>query len=323
MHANVATKRDDIDRHFLNDVISGLDSPRKSLPAKYFYDRKGSELYGQITQLPEYYPTRTETALMETILNEIGTNCFNCRTVVEFGSGSGRRSELILNALPAVRTYVPIDVSQKLLDGTRNVIGNSHPEIDVAPVLADFTHDFKLPASVTPELLGFFPGSTIGNFLPDEAEAFLATALRILGADGRMLIGVDLVKSDDILERAYDDADGVTAAFNLNLLHRINRELQADIDLSNFAHQAFYDPSKQRVEMHLVSLTDQSIELGTGDRFSFKAGETIHTENSHKYTVDGFQSLARNAGWSPAKVWTDTNGLFSIHLLQAKPTHAG
>ena len=323
MNVNAAAVLDDVDQQFLDDVIAGLTSSRKSLPAKYFYDRKGSQLYGQITQLPEYYPTRTETALMESVLGNIGESCFNCRTVIEFGSGSGRRSELILNALPAARTYVPIDVSEKLLDETRDVIVSSHPHIDVVPLRADFTEPFKLPRRVTPELLGFFPGSTIGNFLPAEAEPFLASALQILGPESRMLIGVDLVKPVDILERAYDDAAGVTAAFNLNLLHRINRELMADFDPTGFAHQAFFNEPEQRIEMHLVSLQNQSVRLGMGTRVDFQAGETIHTENSHKYTIDGFQALARNAGWWPVHVWTDPANLFSIHLLQAKPAHAG
>ena len=315
MSTSVALRASTPASPFYHDVVVGLSSSKKTLPAKYFYDRAGSELYEKITRLPEYYPTRTETALMETVLPNIHEACVDRKAIVELGSGSGRRTELILKAIPCARHYVPIDVSAKLLEATRHTIGKSHPQVEVIPVQGDFLQAIKLPNRALKKPLGFFPGSTIGNFLPVEAEALLRSWSSSLGQEAMMLIGVDLVKAVDVLEAAYDDAAGVTAAFNLNLLHRINRELDADIDPGAFVHRAHYDEDRRRIEMHLVSLHEQEITLGTGERFSFAAGESIHTENSHKYSVKDFQGLAESAGWCPEKVWVDNKRLFSIHLL--------
>lgn len=286
MSTGVARRAPQATSPFHRDVVDGLGSEIKSLPAKYFYDRAGSELYEKITRLPEYYPTRTETALMESVLPQIGDACRDRQAIVELGSGSGKRTELVLKAIPSASCYVPIDVSGKLLETTRQTIRSSHPHVEVLPVQADFLRAVRLPQHALNKPLGFFPGSTIGNFLPEEAENLLRTWSTSLGSQAMMLVGVDLVKSVDVLEAAYDDSAGVTAAFNLNLLHRINKELGADIDPGAFVHRAFYNRSKQRIEMHLVSLHQQEVTLGTGEQFSFSAEESIHTENSHKYSPD-------------------------------------
>lgn len=303
---------------FLEDVISGLCGARKTLNPKYFYDEQGSRLFERITELPEYYITRTETGLMEQIGDDLASHCNGARVIVEFGSGSGRRSDLLLTALPGVDSYVPIDVSEELLASTAKVVESAHPGIRVIPLVADFTARMQLPA-VTPKIrLGYFPGSTIGNFLPADAVNFLKNARTLLGHKAQMLVGVDLVKAIDTLEQAYDDDAGVTSEFNKNILKRINRELDADFDLDKFGHQAFFDEHRSRIEMHLVSLTRQTVSIGGSYRINFSAGESIHTENSHKNTIEGFQQLARQAGWKCATHWVDDKRLFSIHLLEAE-----
>jgi len=303
---------------FLEDVISGLGGARKSLDPKYFYDERGSHLFERITKLPEYYITRTETRLMEQINNDLASHCDAARAIVEFGSGSGRRSELLLTALPGVDSYVPIDVSEELLASTARVVERTHPGIRVIPLVADFTGRMQLPAATPQNCLGYFPGSTIGNFLPGDAVSFLKNARSLLAHNAQMLVGVDLVKDFDTLEHAYDDDAGVTSEFNKNILERINRELDADFDLDKFGHQAFFDENRSRIEMHLVSLTRQTVSIDGDYRVEFSAGESIHTENSHKYTTEGFQQLAQQAGWQCATHWMDDTGLFSIHLLETR-----
>lgn len=305
------------DREFLDDVLEGLAAPSKYLQAKYFYDDIGSRIYSEITQLPEYYPTRTETGLMQEIRSELATECHDRQAVVEFGSGSGRRSEILLEALGTVRSYVPIDVSMQLLEDTRAVVGKSHPSIKVRPLLADFLGDYTLPAGTPEPRLGYFPGSTVGNFLPGESRNFLAKSRQVLGVDAQLLIGTDLVKPVELLEAAYDDAAGVTARFNKNLLVRINRELNADFDVSTFDHRADYNPALQRMEMRLVSRVDQVVNVAGIRHFRFREGESIHTENSHKFTLSGFQNLAAEAGWKPVRHWMDDKQWFGIHLLSA------
>ncbi len=302
---------------FLDDVLTGLNAERKTLNPKYFYDATGSELFAQITALPEYYITRTETSLMRAIARQIGEHCGAARAIVEFGSGSGERSDILLSTLPGVVRYIPIDVSEELLASTARVVESSYPHITVSTLVADFTAQLQLPSGTPDHRLGYFPGSTIGNFLPTEAVSFLQSARKLLGANSKMLIGVDLAKAVDKLERAYDDSAGVTGRFNKNVLVRINEELGADFDLRNFAHQAFFDRRRSRVEMHLVSLTDQRVSIDGTHKVAFRAGETIHTENSHKYTVDGFRQLARSAGWRSTTDWVDDDRLFSIHLLES------
>ncbi|MBT8078555.1 MAG: L-histidine N(alpha)-methyltransferase [Gammaproteobacteria bacterium] len=308
---------------FLDDVVAGLTAQRKSLDPKYFYDETGSGLFGRITELPEYYITRTETEIMRAAAPDISAHCGDIRTIVEFGSGSGERSEILLSALDQASHYAPIDVSDELLQDTATVVQNAHPSIQVVPIVADFTSEILLPARLPRAWLGYFPGSTIGNFLPMAATRFLANARRMLGRHATMLIGVDLVKSVDRLEQAYDDSQGVTDAFNKNVLVRINNELGGTFDVQQFEHRAVFNKEQSRIEMHLVSKSDQFVEIDGTYRIRFRAGETIHTENSHKYTLDGFRALARQAGWSPVACWTDVNDDFSVHLLRgvAGPQH--
>lgn len=301
---------------FLDDVLAGLIADRKSLNPKYFYDEAGSRLFERITELPEYYITRTETNLMQQITTDIADRCADARAIVEFGSGSGQRSDILLSALPDITRYVPIDVSEDLLASTSAVVEQAHPNVRVTPLVADFTGKMRLPGDTPQRRLGYFPGSTIGNFLPADAISFMENAKAVLGTWSRMLIGVDLAKATDRLERAYDDAAGVTAQFNKNILTRMNEELGADFRLNQFAHQAFFDRDLSRIEMHLVSLADQRVSIDGEYRVNFRAGETIHTENSHKFTIDGFSQLAKKAGWSPVKHWIDDERLFSVHLLE-------
>lgn len=308
-------KTDERSAAFRNDVIRGLGAPRKHLDPKYFYDAAGSALFEDITRLPEYYITRTETRLMKRIAPEIGRVCCDTRAVIEFGSGSGKRSDILIDALPNLAVYVPMDVSPDLLEATRRVVNTAHPDIRVVPLIADFGAKLDLPDTVPVERLGYFPGSTIGNFNRRDAQAFLARAREALGRGARMLVGADLVKSQHVLDRAYNDSAGVTERFNKNILRRINGELDANFDIDAFAHQAFFVEERERVEMHLVSLADQKVALRDGPVFEFAEGETIHTENSYKFTLDGFAAIAGQAGWRVERQWTDEQRLFSVHLL--------
>lgn len=306
-----------IDRSFLQDVVAGLRAPQKHLSAKYFYDRRGSDLFEQITRLPEYYPTRTELAILDSYGPEIAAGLPPGAALVEFGSGSTAKVRRLLPHLADLSTYVPIDVSEEFLRSEAEELGRDFPRLRVEPVAADFTKPVTLPDDLrdAPKV-GFFPGSTIGNFEPEIAAALLGSFARTLGAGATLIVGIDLVKDKAVLDAAYDDAAGVTAAFNLNLLARINRELGADFDLDAFAHQAFFDENLGRIEMHLVSRRSQLVTVA-GVPFHFASGETIHTENSYKYTVPGFRALARGAGWEHARVWTDPDALFSVHALTA------
>lgn len=303
---------------FLRDVLVGLRAEKKTLNPKYFYNEVGSQLFEQITQLPEYYITRTETKMMQQIVTEIETHCGDAQAVVEFGSGSGQRSDLLLSGLPNVTQYVPIDVSEELLAATSELVERAHSHVRVTPLVADFTQNMRLPAKTPKRKLGYFPGSTIGNFLPGEAASFLKNAKNVLGDQSRMLIGVDLAKATDRLESAYDDAAGVTAQFNINVLARINEELGANFLLDDFEHQAFFDPDLSRIEMHLVSLKNQRVTIDGEHTVDFCADETIHTENSHKYTIDGFHNLAMESNWFPVTHWVDEERLFSVHLLESQ-----
>jgi len=299
---------------FVADVVAGLTAKPKQLPPKYFYDALGSALFEQITRLPEYYPTRCELALLHE--NAVAMASFfpsGC-ALVEFGSGSSRKARILLGAAATVEAYVPIDISGDFLQQDAAQLRRDFPHLAVHPVIADFTVASELPSAVAHmPRVGFFPGSTIGNFEPHEAAAFLRRAGRLLGAGAALLVGVDLIKAPDILYRAYNDAAGVTAKFNLNLLGRINRELGADFDLSAFEHHAFYNAERRRIEMHLASTRRRKVRV-CGATVEFRAGETIHTENSYKYSIDSFQALAHGSGWSPLAVWND--GLFSVHLLR-------
>ena len=301
---------------FADAVLAGFARKPRSLPCRFFYDARGSALFEEITQLPEYYPTRAETALLETYGGEIAERMGDARVLVEFGSGSSRKTSLLLSALPRVSVYVPIDVAGESLAEAADWLSERHDGLAIRPLVADFTKTRTLPiVARRAQKLGFFSGSTIGNLTHAEAHAFLVNAAYLLGQGASFLVGVDLKKDPAILIPAYNDSGGVTAAFNLNLLERINRELDGDIDLDRFAHDAVYDGIQGRIEMHLVSLASQTVRV-LGRPFRFANGERIHTENSHKYSVEEFQALASTAGWTPAHAWTDTDRLFSLHLLQ-------
>ena len=306
-----------LDEDFAAAVIAGLSQAQKSLPCRYFYDARGSELFEEITELAEYYPTRTELAILRAHAGELAQRVAPGSVLVEFGSGSSRKTEVLLDAMPGLAAYVAIDVSVSALEGARERLEARYPGLCVITRVGDFRMALDLPAELAgAPRLGFFPGSTIGNLTRDEAVGLMGDMGRSLGAGARLVIGADLRKDVARLLAAYDDARGVTAAFNLNLLTRINRELGADFDLSGFAHEAFFDPNESRIEMRLVSLRAQQVHvLGRG--FSFGAQERIHTENSHKYTVEDFEALARRAGWLPFALWRDPHHLFSVHELIA------
>lgn len=298
------------------DVLSGLAQPSKALPPKYFYDARGSELFEAICALPEYYPTRTELAMMQASAGEmarlLGTHCL----LIEYGAGSGRKTRVLIEAL-APAAYMAIDISRTALRQCACELAAAYPAVRVAAVCADYSRPLQLPdideGSACRRVI-YFPGSTIGNFTRPEALDFLRHARTIAGPGGTMLVGVDLKKDRQRLHAAYNDAQGVTAAFNLNLLTRINRELGGDFDVGAFEHHAFYDANEGRIEMHLRSLREQQVSVA-GRTFHFRAGETIHTENSCKYSVEEFQQLARDAGFAAAHCWTDAGGLFSVHYL--------
>jgi dimethylhistidine N-methyltransferase len=301
---------------FASDVLSGLSAPRKWLAPKYFYDERGSQLFEAITELEEYYPTRCELAILREHKADIA-RVFGPKTaLIEFGTGSTRKVRILLEAATAVEAYVPVDISAEMLRQEAQQLQHDHPRLRVLPVAADITLPFRLPSAIVGlARAGFFPGSTIGNFEPHDAVAFLRNAGRILGARAPLIVGIDLVKDVRILNAAYDDAQGVTAQFNLNVLARLNRELAADFDLDAFSHRAFYNSERRRIEMHLVSTRPQKVHIA-GRVIEFAAGETIHTENSYKYTIESFGLLARSTGWTPLDFWTDGN--FLVQALATK-----
>ena len=301
---------------FLEDVLAGLCKPQKELPSKYFYDRVGSALFDQITELDEYYLTRTELAIMAEHMDEIVSSVGVEAMVVEYGSGSGSKTRILLDHLVDPVAYVPIDISRGYLLDTAASLAESYPSIEVLPVVADYTQGLELPrpTRVPRRVVGYFPGSTIGNFDHYAARGFVSGVARAVAAGGGFLIGVDLKKDPVILERAYNDADGVTAEFNLNVLHRMNRELGADFDTGRFEHVAFWSEDKGRIEMHLRSAVDQMVHVG-GAAFRFEEGETIHTENCHKFTVEEFGDLVR-PWFEQRHVWVDDEGLFSVQYLE-------
>ncbi len=293
-----------------------LREPRQVAP-KFFYDQQGSALFDRICELPEYYPTRTEFAILRQHAGEMA-ECLGAHAdLIEFGAGSLQKIRLLLGALRQPARFVPIDISAEHLHAEARRLAAEHPGLAVLPLAGDFSAELVLPPPLagSARRVGFFPGSSIGNFTPAEALQFLHRCARWL-AGGGLLVGVDLVKAPALLHAAYNDSQGVTAAFNLNLLARANRELGANFDLGGFHHHAFYEPRLQRIEMHLLSARAQTVQFG-GERFEFAEGQTLHTENSCKYTVDGFQALARAAGLLPQAVWTDAQRLFSVHWLAA------
>ncbi|WP_158810097.1 L-histidine N(alpha)-methyltransferase [Beijerinckia sp. L45] len=305
----------DEDSSFASAALAGLAGSPKTLPCQFFYDARGSELFELITDVPEYYPTRTEASILSACAGEIAAETPTGSVLVEFGSGSSRKTEILLTALDALKAYVPIDVSGSALDEARERLSTRFPNLIVHPIVGDFRAALVLPDDLASRpRLGFFPGSTIGNFAPREAADLLRSMAASLALGGRLIIGVDLRKDRARLLPAYNDAAGVTAAFNLNLLVRANRELGADFDLAGFEHEAIFNAEKSRIEMHLISTRKQTVSL-LGRHFDFRPGESIHTENSHKYSVSDFGDLARSAGWTPRRVWTDAQSLFSVHEL--------
>jgi dimethylhistidine N-methyltransferase len=301
---------------FLADVVAGLSRPAKELPCKYFYDARGSQLFDEICELDEYYLTRTELALMRERAAEmagcIGPNCL----LIEYGSGSSVKTRLLLDQLLEPAAYLPIDLSCEHLYRSSAVLVSDYPGLEVLPLCADFSGEFRLAKPSRPETrrVVYFPGSTIGNFGPPEAEVLLSRVAKLVGPEGAMLLGFDLRKELSILEPAYDDARGVTAAFNLNLLVRINRELGGDFDLESFRHLARFNPERSCVEMHLVSAKGQDVHVA-GHVFHFAGGETIRTERSHKYDVDEFRAWVPRTGLRVERVWTDEKGYFAVLYL--------
>jgi dimethylhistidine N-methyltransferase len=307
---------DPVTTQFATDVIAGLTATPKRLSPKYFYDSAGSELFERITELPEYYPTRTELGIFKAQAGEIAALIPPGAALIEFGSGSSTKTRIILSAADKLGAYVPVDISGQFLKQQATELRREYPGLQVLPVAADFTQPFELPAAARAmPRVGFFPGSTIGNFEPHEAAAFLRHAGSILGTGATFIVGVDLVKDTQVLQKAYNDSQGVTAKFNLNLLARINRELGAKLNLACFEHHAFFNRERSRIEMHLASLKRQRLRI-CGECIDFRAGETIHTESSYKYSVESFGALARGAGWTPVAVWTDPDNYFSVHALR-------
>jgi L-histidine Nalpha-methyltransferase len=320
MHATALTDAhlpDEQTSAFAREAIDDLSQHPKRLSPKYFYDATGSELFEAITRLPEYYPTRTELGILRDRGGAISAIIPKGAALIEFGAGATTKVRLLLEQT-ALKAYVPVDISGDFVRAQADSLRKDFPRLAVYPVAADFTAPFELPAAIAglPKV-GFFPGSTIGNFEPHEACSFLRAAGEILGAGALMIIGVDLEKDERVLYDAYNDAAGVTARFNLNVLVRINRELGGNFDVSAFTHRAIYNRERHRIEMHLISKKPQAVRL-LGTSLSFRPGETIHTENSYKYSIDRFAALARGSGWKVKQSWTDAAGMFSVHALQAE-----
>ncbi|MDD3763488.1 MAG: L-histidine N(alpha)-methyltransferase [Nevskiales bacterium] len=308
---------------FRSDVLAGLAAPQKTVPPKYFYDARGSELFDRICEQPEYYPTRTERAILDRFAGDMARHIGRDALVIEPGAGSGEKTRVLLGALQAPRAYIPVDISGEYLLGSAATMREHFPGLDVQPVAADFTAPFALPQSVgglaaerATRRLMFFPGSTLGNFEPDAARRLLQTFRGMAGREGLLLLGVDLQKDVGVLERAYNDAAGMTAAFNLNLLQRINRELGGGFDPARFRHRAHYSVEQQRIEMHLISRCEQTVAVA-GRSFRFAEGETLHTENSYKHTPDSVARLAEQAGWSLCARWSDPRDWFALFLFEA------
>lgn len=297
------------------DVIKGLKTDQKYLPSKYFYDDRGSDLFEQICELEEYYPTDCEMEIMRDYINEISDWVGPGVQLIELGSGSSRKTRLLLDHCQNLAMYVPVDISGSFLQEIAKSLNHDYPELDIHPVAADYTTPFDVPDSENVEKrVVYYPGSTIGNFTRKRAASFMDSVGENLSIGDGLLVGVDLKKEVGVLEAAYNDSKGVTAEFNKNILTRLNRELDSDFDLEQFQHRAFYNSKKGRIEMHLESLADQSVKIN-GDLVSFKKGETIHTENSHKYSVEEFEEIA-GGYFERRKTWTDKRDYFSVHYFE-------
>jgi dimethylhistidine N-methyltransferase len=302
----------------LDEVIDGLRQSQKQLPSKFFYDERGSELFEQITYLDEYYPTRTERTILQDNIQQITEVIGPEVMLIELGSGSSSKTRLLLEKLSSLSAYVPVDISEEFLLKVVNQLRMEYPKVSIIPVFADYTSHFELPdlGGGYRNQVVFFPGSTIGNFRPSKARSFLDTLASVTDSDAGMLVGVDLKKDKEILEKAYNDEQGLTAAFNKNMLERLNRELDADFDVDRFHHRAFYNEGKGRIEMHLVSGCQQTVTIADQE-IHFEEGESIHTENSYKYSVDDFKELVSD-WYSVEKVWTDDRDYFSLQYLTKK-----
>ena len=306
-----------VDPAFRADVLKGLAEPIPAIPARWLYDRRGSELFDDITRLPSYYPTRTETALLTEKMPEIASAIGTGGAVIEFGAGSQTKTPLLLEAIHP-KAYVPIDISGEYLKDSAEAVDDAHERVQVFPVVADFTKHVALPPEIAGlQRLGFFPGSTIGNFVPQSATDLLRHFRDILGTGSKLLIGMDRIKPVERLIAAYDDPEGVTAQFNLNLLHRINRELGADVPIDAFDHDARWNDMLSRIEMHLVPTRDVEFKI-EGQRFAFAKGSTIHTENSHKYGPRGARLLLLAGGWTPTQEWIAPGDDFAVILAEAQ-----
>ena len=303
---------------FRDDVLAGLSAPVPAIPARWLYDHRGSELFDDITRLDSYYPTRTETALLHDIMAEVAAHVPKGAAVVEFGAGSATKTPILLEAI-APAAYVPVDISGDYLEQSASELQRRFPALNVIPVTADFARPFSLPDEIAAlPKLGFFPGSTIGNFVPWSATNLLRQFRALLGPCAQLLIGMDRVKPVERLLAAYDEPEGVTAAFNLNLLRRINRELDGDVPLDAFRHDARWNEILSRIEMHLVATRDVEFTI-SGRQFHFAAGSSIHTENSHKYGQRGGRVLLLAGGWTPVAEWADGAGDFAEILAVAEP----
>jgi dimethylhistidine N-methyltransferase len=303
---------------FRADVLAGLSRRQKTLPSRWLYDQRGSELFEEITRLDEYYLTRTETAILRRHAEEMGALCGERVVLLEYGAGAAIKSEILLDALRAPRMYAPIDIAADFLSQTVERFRDRFPDLPTRPIIADFTADFDIPADVPARpRAAFFPGSTLGNLLPLDACALLRRMREHVGSSGKAIIGVDLRKDIETLIAAYDDKQGVTAEFNLNLLVRINRELDGDFALDAFAHEARWNERESAIEMHIVSLKPQAVSV-TGRSFAFAEGETIHTETCRKFDVAGFAHSAQRSGWRVDKLWSDPAGLFAVFGLSAE-----
>ena len=305
------------EENFRDAVFAGLAQTPKELPCKFFYDERGSALFEKICELPEYYLTRTEIAILDRYAGDIAAQIGPNARLVELGSGASIKVRILLQALSSPSAYVPVDISREFLREAGAQIARDFPRLPVVAVCADYTRSFELPPLPGPagKTVGFFPGSTIGNFEPEAVVRFLRHCADLLGPDGEMLIGADRKKDPAILNAAYNDSASMNAAFNLNLLVRINRELGADLDVDSFQHVAFYNPDEGRMELYLRSLQAQTATID-GRRFEFAAGELIHTENSYKYAIDEFRELAARAGFDTVHTWTDRDQLFGVYYLR-------
>jgi dimethylhistidine N-methyltransferase len=314
---NHQTANQQADQTFLSDVIDGLSQSAKRLQCKYFYDERGSLLFDEICELDEYYLTRTEQAIMDRHAREMALQLGERVMLIEFGSGSSTKTQVLLKNLLNPAAYVPLDISEEHLLNTGEKLREEFPEIEILPVIADFTRGFELPQpKIKPSHAAvYFPGSTIGNFEPHQAKQLLANISGLLGPEGGLLIGIDLQKEPEIIHAAYNDSEGVTDQFNLNILHRINSELDANFDVDQFEHLAYYDQAQGRVEIYLVSCCEQTVQIGE-HLFEFATGERIFTEYSHKYSIEGFANIAAEAGFTLHQYWSDEEKLFAVlHLV--------